>query len=235
MPKVSGDNVKALDGFLSKKSYIEGWSFSAADTEVFATFAGAPCPVASPNAFRWYIHIAALTGMGRFSAAPAAPAAAAPAPAKKAAKKAAADDDDDDDDLFGDDDDEEADEKDPDAFFKSQGMSAAEIRKKKAQALAHAAKTMAKGSRTQVVFEVKPWESDCDLVALWKKIITNKLDGLVWGEGYNLVPVAFGVKKLVLSTVMDDQKIQSTEDIEDLINQYEDEVQSCDMTTMNRL
>ena len=144
------------------------------------------------------------------------------------------DDDDDDDDLFGDDDDEE-DAKDPDAFFKSQGMSAAEIRKKKAQALAHAAKTMAKGSRTQVVFEVKPWESDCDLVALWKKIITNKLDGLVWGEGYNLVPVAFGVKKLVLSTVMDDQKIQSTEDIEDLINQYEDEVQSCDMTTMNRL
>ena len=114
-------------------------------------------------------------------------------------------------------------------------MSAAEIRKKKAQALAHAAKTMAKGSRTQVVFEVKPWESDCDLVALWKKIVTNKLDGLVWGEGYNLVPVAFGVKKLVLSTVMDDQKIQSTEDIEDLINQYEDEVQSCDMTTMNRL
>ena len=51
-------------------------------------------------------------------------------------------DDDDDDDLFGDDDDE--DEKDPDAFFKAQGMSAAEIRKKKAQAMAHAAKSMAK-------------------------------------------------------------------------------------------
>jgi hypothetical protein len=25
MPKFSGDNVKALDGFLSKKSYIEGY------------------------------------------------------------------------------------------------------------------------------------------------------------------------------------------------------------------
>jgi len=148
----------------------------------------------------------------------------APAPMKE-------DSDADDDDLFGDDDDE----KDPDAFFKAQGMSAAEIRKKKAQALAHAAKSMAKGSKTQVVFEVKPWEADCDLVGLWKKIISNKMDGLVWGEGHSLVPVAFGVKKLVLSVVMDDQKIQSTEDIEDLINQYEDDVQSCDMTTMNRL
>ena len=85
------------------------------------------------------------------------------------------------------------------------------------------------------MFEVKPWEADCDLVALWKKIIGNKKDGLIWGEGHSLVPVAFGVKKLVLSVVMDDQKIQSTEDIEDLINQYEDDVQSCDMTTMNRL
>ena len=151
---------------------------------------------------------------------------------KKAAKKEESDDDD--DDLFGDDDDEE-DAKDPDAFFKSQGMTAAEIRKKKALALQHAAKSMAKGSRTQVVFEVKPWEADCDLVALWKKIITNKLDGLTWGEGYNLVPVAFGVKKLVLSTVMDDQKVASTEDIEDLMTQYEDDVQSCDMITMNRL
>merc|ERR1711966_334096 len=112
------------------------------------------------------------------------------------------------------------------------GMTAAEIRKKKALALQHAAKSMAKGSRTQVVFEIKPWEAECDLVALWKKIIPGKLDGLVWGEGYNLVPVAFGVKKLVLSVVMDDQKVQSTEDIEDLITKYEDEVQSVDMTTM---
>merc|ERR1719506_2037032 len=113
-----------------------------------------------------------------FAPGAAASAAPAPAPAKKSKKKEKKapppkkdDSDDDDDDLFGDDDD---DEKDPDAFFKAQGMSAAEIRKKKAQAMAHAAKTMAKGSRTQVVFEVKPWEADCDLVGLWKKIISNK-------------------------------------------------------------
>ena len=153
---------------------------------------------------------------------------------KKAPPPKKDDDDDDDDDLFGDDDDEDT-EKDPDAFFKSQGMTAAEIRKKKAAALQHAAKTMAKGSRTQVIFEVKPWDAECDLVALWKKIITNKKDGLQWGEGYSLVPVAFGVKKLVLSVVMDDQKIETTEDIEDLMTAYEDDVQSVDMTTMNRL
>lgn len=59
------------------------------------------------------------------------------------------------------------------------------------------------------MFEVKPWEAGADLKALFDKIVAEKIDGLVWGEAYKLVPVAFGVKKLVLSCVVVDSKVRT--------------------------
>lgn len=44
---------------------------------------------------------------------------------------------------------------------------------------------------------------------VWCGIAQVKLDGLVWGEAHKLVPVAFGVKKLVLSCVVEDDKVGS--------------------------
>jgi translation elongation factor EF-1beta len=53
--------------------------------------------------------------------------------------------------------------------------------------------------RTQLVMEVKGWEADTDLRAVWEKIKTEvTMEGLQWGEGINLVPVAYGVSKLVI-------------------------------------
>lgn len=62
--------------------------------------------------------------------------------------------------------------------------------------------------RSQIVFEVKPWEAEADLKGLFEKIVKTEIDGLVWGEAYKLVPVAFGVKKLVLSCVVVDSKVR---------------------------
>eukprot|EP00937_MAST-01D_sp_MAST-1D-sp2_P001958 g1958.t1 len=150
-----------LNGVLSSKSYIEGFSFSDADSAVFATATGAPDADKFPHAFRWYIHIAALTGLGSFT--PAAAAAPAAPAAKKAAKKPAADDDDDMDDLFGDDDEEEA--------AGDAGMSRAEkakaakaakdaeTQRKKEEALARLAKKEAK-QRSLCNLEIKPWEAE---------------------------------------------------------------------------
>lgn len=36
----------------------------------------------------------------------------------------------------------------------------------------------------------------------------SEISGLVWGEAHKLVPVAFGVKKLVLSCVVEDDKVR---------------------------
>lgn len=35
----------------------------------------------------------------------------------------------------------------------------------------------------------------------------SEIEGLTWGEAHKLVPVAFGVKKLVLSCVVEDDKV----------------------------
>lgn len=59
------------------------------------------------------------------------------------------------------------------------------------------------------MFEVKPWEAGADLKGLFDKIRQTEIDGLVWGEAHKLVPVAFGVKKLVLSCVVVDSKVRN--------------------------
>eukprot|EP00527_Entomoneis_sp_CCMP2396_P004435 CAMPEP_0198145558 /NCGR_PEP_ID=MMETSP1443-20131203/24321_1 /TAXON_ID=186043 /ORGANISM="Entomoneis sp., Strain CCMP2396" /LENGTH=203 /DNA_ID=CAMNT_0043809245 /DNA_START=63 /DNA_END=674 /DNA_ORIENTATION=- len=91
--------VSSFDSFIASKSYVEGWSFSDVDTELFGKFTSSPDASKTPNAYRWFIHIAALTGKSIAAptpvpveavAAPAAPAAApvaAPAPAPVPAVK----------------------------------------------------------------------------------------------------------------------------------------------------
>ena len=54
--------VANFDSFIASKSYVEGWSFSDADSELFAQFTATPDASKAPNAYRWYIHIAAKTG-----------------------------------------------------------------------------------------------------------------------------------------------------------------------------
>lgn len=68
----------SFEEFIRNRSYCCGWKFSAADTEQFEKFQGV-CPNAEqqPQAYRWYIHIAALTGSNASVAASATDAAAA--------------------------------------------------------------------------------------------------------------------------------------------------------------
>lgn len=54
-------------------------------------------------------------------------------------------------------------------------------------------------------------------------------DGLVWGAS-KLVPVGFGIKKLQLVVVVEDDKI-STQDLQDEIEAFEDYVQSSDIVS----
>jgi translation elongation factor EF-1beta len=73
-----------------------------------------------------------------------------------------------------------------------------------------------------------------DLNALYRKITAISIEGLNWGEGYELKPVAYGINKLVMSCVIVDDQV-ATDDIFEPIEQMEDEVQSVDMLTMNRI
>ncbi|ETN11618.1 hypothetical protein PPTG_10455 [Phytophthora nicotianae INRA-310] len=152
------------------------------------------------------------------------------APAKKEAPKKAApapkkveEEDDDDDDLFGDDDDEEEDE------------AAKALAAKRAEAAKAAKKEKKKPvERSQVVIEVKPWEAETDLEELAAKIKALPVEGLTWGEGHKLVPVAFGIKKLLVQCVIIDDLVL-LDDITDAIEGFEDYVQSVDVASMNKL
>ena len=54
------------------------------------------------------------------------------------------------------------------------------------------AKKKEAAQKSMVVIEVKPWEADQDLNALWKKIVTEMtFEGLKWGEACQLVDVAW--------------------------------------------
>merc|ERR1712027_69443 len=53
----SDGGLNKLNGFLSSKSYIEGFVYSAADDKVFGQLAKCPDSKKHPHAARWFRHI----------------------------------------------------------------------------------------------------------------------------------------------------------------------------------
>ena len=88
--------------------------------------------------------------------------------------------------------------------------------------------------KSHVILEIKGWEQDQDLEALAKKIIsTIKKDGLQWNTGYKLEEVAFGIKKLVIAMLVEDDKCSVDEIIEEL-QSWEDDIQSVETVAFNK-
>jgi elongation factor 1-beta len=225
------EGVKALDKFLEDKSYIEGFQPSQADVAVYQALSGAPSSALS-NALRWYKHISsyakdlqALPGVKQhvdsYGPATAATAAATKAaPASKAAP-AAAGDDDDDFELFGSDEeqaDEEADR------VKAERLAAYEAKKStKAVIIA----------KSNIVLDVKPWDDETDMAKLEECVRSVQADGLLWGAS-KLVPLAYGIKKLQITCVVEDDKV-GTDFLEEEITKYEDYIQSVDIAAFNKI
>lgn len=171
---------------------------------------------------RWYKHIASFGAASASFPAPAealaAPAAAAAAaPAKPAAAKPAAAEEDDDVDLFGEETEEE--------------KAANEAR---AKAAADASKKAAPIGRSAVILDIKPWGEETDMAELEKKVREIAQEGLEWKAG-QLLPVAFGVKKLQIMCHIVDDLVSVDEDIIANIEALEDLVQSVDTFAFNKL
>ena len=89
--------------------------------------------------------------------------------------------------------------------------------------------------KSYVTLEVKGWDADQDLESLAKKIIsTVKKDGLSWNIGYKLEEVAFGVKKLVISFLAEDEKC-SVQEIVDELESWENDIQSVEVVLFNTI
>jgi glutathione S-transferase/translation elongation factor EF-1beta len=90
-------------------------------------------------------------------------------------------------------------------------------------------------AKSIVVFDVKVYEEEYDLDALWEKIKKEVIiEGLVWSPDIKKIPVVGKVFKLQLGCVIEDLKV-NTDDIFDKITAWEDDVQSIDVVSFQKL
>jgi len=221
----SASGLEALDRHLADKSYIEGYVPTQADVVVFKALSGPPN--ATVNALRWHRHIssfgaesAAFPAAGVDTAKLVGGAAAAAKPAAAAKKVVEEEEDDDDFDMFGSDD-----EVDEEAEAEKQRRLAAYAEKK--------AKKPALIAKSNVILDVKPWDDETDLSAMEVEIRKIETEGLLWGKA-DKKPVAFGVFKLVICAVVEDDKV-SVDWLEEQITNLEDYVQSVDVAAFQKI
>ncbi|XP_033097598.1 elongation factor 1-beta-like isoform X2 [Anneissia japonica] len=214
--------IEALNDFLADKSYIEGYVPSQADVAVYQAISSSPSPDLI-HALRWFNHIKSYSK--DFGSLPGVkkPASEYGPAGSGAPAKAAADDDDDDDDIdfFGSDDEEDAEEL---ARIKKERLDAYNAKKSKKPALV---------PKSNIILDVKPWDDETDMAELEKSVRSIEADGLLWGAG-KFVPVAYGIKKLQIACVVEDDKI-GTDFLDESITSFEDYVQSVDVVAFNKI
>ncbi|XP_007954282.1 elongation factor 1-delta [Orycteropus afer afer] len=141
-------------------------------------------------------------------------------PAKKAATPAE-DDEDNDIDLFGSDEEEE-------------DKEAARLREERLRQYAEKkAKKPALVAKSSILLDVKPWDDETDMAQLEACVRSIQLDGLTWG-GSKLVPVGYGIHKLQIQCVVEDDKV-GTDLLEDEVTKFEEHVQSVDIAAFNKI
>jgi len=87
-------------------------------------------------------------------------------------------------------------------------------------------------AKSTLILDVKPEGSETDMPELEKDVRAIAMEGLVWA-GSELVPVAYGVKKLrIISVIVDD--LVSTDELREKIEELEG-VQSTDIFAFNKV
>lgn len=143
----------------------------------------------------------------------------APAPIKNATTTDDADDND--VDLFGSDDEEE-------------DKAAADLREKRlAEYAAKKSKKPALIAKSNIILDIKPWDDETDMKLMEKEVRKISMDGLLLGAS-KLVPLAYGIHKLQLSCVIEDDKV-SVDELQEQIEKIEDYVQSVDIAAFNKI
>lgn len=146
------------------------------------------------------------------------------APKKEEKKDADKEDDDDDFDVFGDDDDDEEEETEEEKRIKEERVKKYHEKKSKKPALI---------AKSSVLLDIKPWDDETDLKEMERLVRSIEMDGLVWGAA-KLIPLAYGIKKLQILCVIEDDKV-STDELEEKITGFEDHVQSMDIAAFNKI
>ncbi|CAF0773617.1 unnamed protein product [Rotaria sordida] len=231
----SRDGLLLLNIFLADKSYIEGYHPSQGDVVVFEAVKKSPTADLE-HALRWYKHIASFSNAerqkfkgerqsidhygrqhGQDSQIKYEFKTPSVDPSKVQSPKKPAANDDDDVDLFGDEDEEESEQ------TKQRLAAYAEKKATKPTVVA----------KSTIVLDVKPWDDETNMQELERNVRSIELDGLLWGAS-RLVPLAYTIKKLQISCVVEDDKV-GTDILEERIMEFQDHVQSVDIASFQKI
>jgi len=217
----SGVKLSAVNDYLADHSYISGFQPSQSDATIFKAI-GSTVPQATlPHLLRWYNHIRSF-GASEIEKFPGSRLSVEQlgygTDVNKAA--AAADEDDDDFELFGED---ENDAAERERLKEERVRMYEEKKQKKAVVIA----------KSSIILDVKPWDDETDMDEIERRVRAIEADGLLWGAS-KFVPLAYGIRKLQISCVVEDDKV-GTDFLEEEITKHEDLVQSVDIAAFNKI
>uniref|UniRef100_A0A0K0FXV3 Elongation factor 1-beta (inferred by orthology to a human protein) n=1 Tax=Strongyloides venezuelensis TaxID=75913 RepID=A0A0K0FXV3_STRVS len=202
----SAADLAAFNAYLGDFPYAGGYTVSLKDFALFKLFKTAPCSKAYEHLSRWYKNVASFTEEEQKSFG---------GPSTSSANKA----DDEDFDLF--DSEEEDDEQ---AKIVQERLKAYNEKKSKKPGPI---------AKSNIIYDVKPWDDSIKISEIEEGIRKIEKDGLVWGAA-KVLPVAFGIQKLQICCVVEDDKV-SSDWLEEQITDMEDLVQSVDVVAFNKV
>ncbi|XP_039253779.1 elongation factor 1-delta-like isoform X2 [Styela clava] len=122
-------------------------------------------------------------------------------------------------------------------FFASDSEEDDEYEKIKQKRLAEYAEKKSKKpaviAKSSILLDVKPWDDQTDMGEVERLVRNISTDGLKWAAS-KLVEVAFGIKKLQINCIVEDDKV-GTDFLEEEITRHEDHVQSVDIVAFNKI
>ena len=211
------DQYKELDAQLVESQWFGGDAPSDVDRTTLESFDGEEPPMTLQNLWAWFL-VANLFSEDVRKSWVAKNAGKGKKGKKEPKKEEKKDEEDADfDDMFGDDDGE--------AAAAAKKVKDAAVKAKKAKKV-----TIFKSI---VIFEVKPWEAEQSIEEMANQVMAIAMPGLVWKAEWKKEPIGFGIEKLIVGCVVEDE-IVSVDDLQEKMEALEEIVQSVDIQSFSK-
>lgn len=89
-------------------------------------------------------------------------------------------------------------------------------------------------AKSSILLDCKPWDDETDMKEMERLVRTIEMDGLLWAQQARLAPLAYGINKLQIGCVIEDDKV-SVDELQEKITEFEDYVQSVDIAAFNKI